>query len=236
MAESLRFTGQILSARVSQRAKWWFVSMAVELADPRPLNTNPPAGLEVGVLRLGTLSDGRQFENQKPLRNLLKPVRRLHRKLSRQQTGSQNYEKTRLKLALLYYRIQCIRDDIWHRMTTEMARPAGLVGVEHLSIKGMRHNRHLALTLPDAALGRLLNFLETKVLAAGGVLVKVDRFFPSSKVCCGCGWKHETLPLADRTFGCGNPACGLRMDRDRNAAINILNEAVRLYRLSSPSR
>ena len=236
MAERLRLEGKSLSARITKRAKWWFVSITVELPDHRPLNTNPPTGLDVGVLRLGTLSDGRQFENQKPLRNLLKQVRRLHRKLSRQQKGGRNYEKTRLKLAVLYYRISCIRDDILHKMTTQIACPAGLVGVEDLNVKGMMQNRHLALALSDAALGRLLDLLETKVLAAGGVLSKVDRFFPSSKLCCRCGWKHETLNLADRTFQCGHPECGLTLDRDHNAAINLLNESVRLYRTNNPSR
>jgi IS605 OrfB family transposase len=236
MAETLRLEGKILAARISKWAKWWFVSIAVQLPDDVPLNANPPAGLDVGLLRLGTLSDGRWFENQKPLRNLLKQLKRLHRSLSRKPKGSKNYEKARLKLATVYYRIACIRDDILHKMTTEIARTSGLVGVEDLNVKGMMHNRKLALSLQDAALGRLLDLLASKVQTAGGTLIKVDRFFPSSKACSQCGWKHDHLTLADRTFCCGNPACAQVIDRDFNAAINILKEAVRLYGLNSPSR
>ena len=236
MTESLRFKGKILSGRITKRGKWWFISITVELPDHLLFNNNPPLGVDVGVLRLATLSDGRWFENQKPLRHLLKVLKRLHRSLSRKQTGSKNREKARLKLAILYYRIACIRDDILHKMTTEIARTAGLVGIEDLNVKGMMHNHKLALSLQDAALGRLLDFLESKVRAAGGQVIKVDRFFPSSKTCCFCGWKHDTLTLADRTFQCGNPDCAMTVDRDRNAAVNILNEAVRLYGLNSASR
>lgn len=240
MAENLRFAGKILSARISQRAAWWFVSITVEMPDQHPINTHPPAGLDVGLLRMGTLSDGRRFENQKPLRNLLRQLKRLHRRLSRKQKGSHNREKARLKLATLYYgyhharkhRIACIRDDILHKMTTEIARTCGLVGIEDLNVKGMLQNRKLALSLSDAALGRLLDLVESKVHTAGGVVIKVDRFFPSSKTCFHCGWKHDDLTLSDRTFCCGNTECGLKVDRDFNAAINILNEAVRLYGLN----
>jgi putative transposase len=192
--------------------------------------------LDVGILRLGTLSDGRRFENQKPLRNLLRQLKRAHRKLSRKQPGSKNREKARLALATLYYRISCIRDDVLHKMTTEIARTTGLVGIEDLHVKGMMHNHHLAMALTDAALGRLLDFLDSKMRVTNGVVVKVDRFFPSSKLCFNCGWKDENLSLADRVFRCGNPECALVSDRDENAAFNILQEAVRLYALNNPSR
>src|SRR5205823_4738187 len=98
---------------------------------------------------------------------------RLQRKLSRQQRGSHNYEKTRLKLARLHYRIACRRDDVLHKLTTEIARTSGLVGIEDLHLKGLLKNRHLARAFSDAALGRLLDLLESKVTAVGGQVVKV---------------------------------------------------------------
>lgn len=234
MAEKLRFAGKILSGRVTKQAQWWFIAITVEMPDTlqQPLETK--AGLDVGVLRLGTMSDDRRFENQKPLRHRLRKVKRLHRGLCRKQIDSQNRAKARLVLAKLYYRIGCIRDDLLHKMTTEIARTTGFVGIEDLNVKGMTHNRHLALALSDAALGRLHNLLTNKVMAANGTVVKVDRFFPSSKLCSHCGSKNDHLTLSERVFCCAE--CGLQLDRDHNAAINILKEAVRLYSLNSPSR
>ena len=90
------------------------------------------------------------------------------------------------------------------------------------------HNRKLALSFSDAALGRLLTLLTSKVTAAGGTVVKVDRFFPSSQMCHQCGWRWKQITLADRIFVCQHPQCGWQGDRDVNAALNILNEALRL--------
>ncbi len=227
MAETLRFEGKILSARISQRATWWFVSITVEVPDEQPINSHPPVGVDVGLLRLATLSDGRRYENQAPLKHLLKKLGRLQRRLSRQQQGSHNYEKTRLKLARLYYRIACRRYDLLHKLTTEVARSCGLVGVEDLHLKGLLRNRCLARAFSDAALGRLLDLLDSKVRAAGGQVVKVGRFFPSSQRCSACHARQANLTLAQREFVC--PRCGFRADRDFNASLNIVQEAVRLY-------
>jgi putative transposase len=228
MAETLRFKGKILSARISKRAQWWFVSISVEVPDGQHLNQHPAVGVDVGLLRLATLSDGRRYENQAPLKPLLNKLRRVQRKLNRQQRGSHNYEKTRLKLARLHYRIACRRDDVLHKLTTDIARTSGLVGVEDLHVKGLLQNRHLARAFSDAALGRLLDLLDSKVRAAGGQVVKVGRFFPSSQRCSVCHALKRDMTLADRQFFC--PHCGFAADRDFNASLNILHEAVRLYR------
>jgi putative transposase len=232
LAEKLRFSGKMLSARVSKRACWWFISISVELPDETIQNTHPPVGLDAGLNRLATLSDGRQFENQKPLRTLLKHLRCANKKLARCSKGSRNWQKAKKKLARLHYRIACIRDDLLHKLTTEIATTAGIVAVESLHVKGLIQNRKLALSFSDAALGRLLCLLESKVAHRGGQLVKVDRFFPSSQVCHQCGWRWYDIQLADRVFVCQNPACRWCGDRDYNAAINILNEALRLVGLS----
>ena len=118
-----------------------------------------------------------------------------------------------------------------HKLTTEIATTASLVGVEHLHVKGLMQNRKLALSFSDAALGRLLRLLESKVLRRGGTMVKVDRFYPSSQLCHKCGWRWHEIGLADRVFVCQNAACGWLGDRDYNAALNILQEALRLVGL-----
>jgi transposase len=90
----------------------------------------------------------------------------------------------------------------------------------------MLQNHKLALSLSDAALGRMLDLLESKVVMHNGEFVKVDRFYPSSKTCACCGDKHDLLELSDRVFAC--PVCGFTLDRDWNAALNILNEGLRV--------
>ncbi|MDZ4765860.1 MAG: transposase [Chloroflexota bacterium] len=229
MAEKLRFAGKILSAHITQTAAWWFVSITVERPDA---HTTPPAGqvgIDLGINRLATLSDGSVFENQKPLRSLLGKVKRLNRNLSRKQKGSKNREKARLKLARLHYRIACIREDDLHKVTTWIADTYGLVGLESLHVKGMMKNHALAQALGDAAFGTFSRFLATKVRARGGKVQAVGRFYPSSKTCSNCRQRRDTLSLNERVYRC--PTCGVEMDRDLNAAINILNEAVRLSAL-----
>src|SRR6266699_1183975 len=108
MAEKLRFSGKILSARISKTADWWFVSITVEMPDVVPENHCPPVGIDVGLNRLATLSDGRRYENQRPLRHLLKSLRRWNKELARRSKGGRNWQKTKSKLARLHYRIACL--------------------------------------------------------------------------------------------------------------------------------
>ncbi len=228
MAEKLRFSGKILSARISQTADWWFVSIAVEMPDVLLENHHPPVGIDVGLNRLATLSDGRRYENQRPLGHLLKKLRRLNKELARRSKGGKNWQKTRSKLGRLHYRIACLRADLLHKLTTEVAQTSGLVAVEDLHVKGLIQNRCLSRSFSDAALGTLLDLLESKVPRAGGTLVKVGRFYPSSQLCHCCGSRRADLTLNERIYVCANPACGYAGDRDENASQNILQEALRL--------
>ncbi len=228
MAENLRFRGKILGARISKVASWWFVSIQVELPDRTPVNTKPTVGIDVGINRLATVSDAREFENQEPLRSALKKLAHACRLLSRKKLGSKNREKARQKVARCYYEIACIRNDVLHKLTTEIARTCGIVGIEGLYVKGLLRNHSLARSLSDAALGRLLDLLESKVRGAGGIVIKVDRFFPSSKRCSVCHTVNSHLTLADRVFVCMNPNCAYTADRDFNASLNIKQEALRL--------
>ena len=232
MAESLRFSGKILSARISKQASWWFVSITVEMSDAIPVNPNPPVGVDVGLNRLATLSDGRRYENQRPLDHQLKKLRRLNKELARRKIGSKNWGKTKDKLGRLHYEIGCQRADWLHKLTTEIARTAGMVAVEDLHIKGLIRNRCLSRSFSDAAVGKLLVLLERKVPLQGGLLLKVGRFFPSSQICHCCGARKEDLTLADRVLVCPNPDCGYVGDRDENAALNLVLEALRLFGLN----
>jgi putative transposase len=204
----------------------------VEVPASRGLTTNAIVGVDVGIKESAIVSDGRRFENQKPLTRQIKKLKRFSRSFSRKQydpetkQGSKNREKARVKLARLHGKIAHIRQDSHHKLTTEIARTCSVVGLEDLHVKGMFKNRKLARALADASLGQLLRFFETKMQAVGGQAIVVDRFFPSTKTCSGCGHVKKRMPLKYRTYCCLK--CGLVIDRDLNAAINLEHEARRI--------
>jgi len=120
---------------------------------------------------------------------------------------------------------------VLHKLTTRLADCYGIVGIEDLNLEGLLQNRKLACSFSDAALGMLLNLLTSKVEQRGGQVVTVDRFFPSTKSCHGCGWQWAEMELSDRIFLCQNHHCSyyqFPQDHDHNAALNKLREALRL--------
>jgi putative transposase len=234
MAENLRFKGKVMGSRITKTADWWFVSIQVEIPDAVRVNKPEACGIDVGLNRLATLSTGEGVENQAFLKTALKKLRQANKRLHRRKLGSNNREKARKQVARLHYRITCMRDDVLHKLTTRLATCYGIIGIEDLNLKGLLKNRRLSRAFSDAALGKLLNLLEVKVEQSGGQIIKVGRFFPSSKTCHCCGWKWEDMNLSDRIFLCQNPTCAyyqFAQDRDHNAALCILSEALRLIGL-----
>jgi putative transposase len=234
MAENLRFKGKVAGARITKTADWWFVSIQVELPDALPEKKPAAVGIDVGLNRLATLSTGEGVENQAFLKTALKKLRQANKRLHRRKLGSKNREQARKQVARLHYRITCLRDDVLHKLTTRLANCYGIIGLEDLNLKGLLKNRKLARSFSDAALGRLVNLLMSKMEQRGGQVQKVGRFFPSSKTCHACGWKWEEMQLSDRVFLCQNPQCAyyqFEQDRDYNASLNILHEALRLIGL-----
>jgi putative transposase len=230
-AEKLRFTGKVTGARVTKVADWWFISLTVEVPDDRQDKRHPALGIDVGLNRLATLSTGEGYENQAFLKTALKKLRQANKRLQRRKPGSKNREKARRQVARLHYRITCLREDVLHKVTTRLANCYGMVGIENLNLKGLLKNRRLARSFSDAALGKLLDLLTCKVEQRGGQVIQVGRFFPSSKICHACGWKWEAMELSDRIFLCQEKSCAyyqFAQDRDHNAALNILGEALRL--------
>ena len=234
MAENLRFHGKVTGARLTKTADWWFVALQVEMPDTLPEKKEASVGIDVGLNRLATLSTGEGIENQAFLKTALGKLRRANKRLHRRKLGSNNREKARRQVARLHYRITCQRDDGLHKLTTQLASCYGIVGIEDLNLKGLLKNRKLARSFSDAALGKLSSLLTSKTQQRGGRVIKVDRFFPSSKTCHCCGWKWEDMQLSDRLFLCRNAACAYHLfpqDRDHNAAFCILAEALRLIGL-----
>lgn len=227
MAEKLRFQGKIMSAVVSKVADWWFVSIQVELEKPAPrIFEKPSTGVDVGIKALAVLSDGSAFENQKPLRNGLKRLKTLNRSLARKAKGSQRWWKAKQKLGRFHFKIANKRSDDLHKASFEITLTYAFIGTEDLHVKGMVKNRKLSLSISDVGLGEFIRQLEYKSATFGGRVVKVGRFFASSKTCNDCGHVNQELELKDRTWIC--QGCGTIHDRDWNAAKNIEQEALRI--------
>lgn len=227
MAEKLRFQGKIMGAVVSNVSDWWFVSIAVEIEQPLPKRFEKQSvGIDVGVKSLAVLSDGSVFENQKPLRNGLNRLRKLSRSLSRKVKGSNRWWKAKQKLARFQFRIANKRADDLHKASYAIAATHALIGAEDLHVKGMVKNRRLSLAMADVGLGEFIRQIEYKSQAFGGRVVRVGRFYASSKTCNDCGYINRDLELKERTWTCRE--CGTSHDRDWNAAKNIEQEALRL--------
>ena len=220
MREPLRFTGKIHSATISRTSDHWYVSLSVELKEaPAPCESQEGIGVDLGINRLATLSNGEAFEGPKPLKTLLKKLRRYSRRLSRKKQGSKNRHKARIKLARLHHRIHCIRLDALHKLTFYLTRNFDEIAIEDLNASGMVRNRRLSRAILDMGFHEFRRQLGYKTELRGGHVVAVDRWFPSSKTCSKCNVIKDELPLGERILRC--ETCGHEMDRDLNAAINI---------------
>ena len=213
---------RLVRITVSRRAGNWCASLTVEREQPSsPAHTlkRGAVGVDLGVKNLATLSDGTVIPNPRALGARLKALRKAQKALSRKVKGSARREKARERVARLYARVADVRADAIHKATTMIASNYSTVCIEDLHVAGMVKNRHLARSLSDASLGEFRRQLEYKTARTGAVLRTVGRWYPSSKTCSNCGTVKAKLPLSERTFNCD--ACGLLMDRDLNAAINI---------------
>jgi putative transposase len=230
MTEQLRFVGKIMSAVVSYRAGWWWVSIAVDIPRRPPIHQGQSVGVDVGIRRLAICSDGQVFENQKHLKVALHKVKRLQRAVSRKTNDSSNRAKAIKKLAKAHFQLYCKRQDTIHKMTTEISRSSSIIGLEDLNVKGMFQNHRLAQAVSDASLHEIKRQIIYKAEWEGGIVQLIDRFYPSSRLCNNCGYHNAALTLKDEAWDCLN--CGAILDRDLNAARNIHDEALRLIAAS----
>jgi putative transposase len=214
-------SARILAATVSRQADRWFVSFTVEVERSIPVSNGETTvvGVDAGIRHLAMLSTGMAIPNPKALERSLRKLRRLNRELARRKPGSNRRKVTRRKLARVHARAANLRRDGLHKLTTTLATEHGTIVVEHLNLAGMVRNRYPARALSDSGLAELRRQLGYKTTWYGSRLVVADRFYPSSKMCSACGWVKVKLTLAERIFTC--EACGLRLDRDLNAACNL---------------
>ena len=200
----------------------WFVSL---LVDDYTVEVLPPTkkqiGIDAGVTSLISTSEGEKIANPNHFNRLYYKLKVAQKELSRKTKGSSNRYKARLKVARINAQIKDARTDFLHKLTTELVRNNSLIAIEDLAVRNMVKNHKLARSISDAAWGEMSRQLEYKCEWYGRKLVKIDRFFPSSKRCNHCGFVVDKLPLSVRSWDC--PSCETKgIDRDINAGKNIL--------------
>lgn len=228
MRERFRFNGdKIMSATISRTAGHWSVSIQVErdLGDV-PQATGLALGIDVGIKNIAVTSDGRVFANRRSTRRFAGRLRLAQKRVSRRQKGSKNRRKAVAKLATVHERIANVRRDTLHKSSTDAITKAGLISMivlEDLNVAGMLKNHRIAKALSDASVSELHRQIVYKAAQRGIRVLRADRFFPSSKMCSDCGALKAELGLGERDYVC--QGCGLSIDRDLNAAINLRNLA-----------
>ena len=224
-------TGRIINATVSlEKSGKYYVSVVVEEVESILTKVNPRSivGIDLGIKDLAITSNGEKYSNPKEIRKVEKQIKHLQKELSRRIKGSNNYQKTRRKLARLYEKIKNARKHNVITIVNELVRENDIIVSEKLNIKGMVRNHHLARSILDASFGKICNLLEWKCKVMGKYYYQVDTKFPSSKICSRCGEKTDiTNDLSVREWECRN--CGDYHDRDINASINIMYEGLKYH-------
>jgi len=218
---SRAFTGTPTTLTISKdTAGRYFVSFLMEEELEALPVVSATIGVDVGLKDVAVFSTGEKIANPRHLRRSEHRLAHAQRNLARKQKGSKNREKARLKVAREHARIADQRRDGLHKLTTRLIRENQTVCVESLAVKNLVRNHTFAKAISDVGWGELVRQLEYKAAWYGRTLVKIDRWYPSSKRCHGCGHMLDSLPLDVRQWTC--PECGVRHDRDINAAKNIL--------------
>lgn len=220
-------TGRVNGAKVvrmtvSRRAGRWYAALTIE-RDNQTAKKAPRGGvigIDLGVKTLATLSDGTVIANPHYLQADEQRLRRAQKVLGRKDMGSKRRAKARKRVARIHARVANQRLDAMNKLTTWLTRKYSDISIEDLHVTGMVKNHHLAKHVMDAAFGEFRRQLEYKTARTGARLHVIDRWYPSSKMCSRCGKVKAKLSLAERIYRCEH--CGLTMDRDLNAAINIM--------------
>jgi putative transposase len=205
----------------------WYVALTTEfeipdVEPPAPVN---PVGVDLGLKDLFVLSDGERVPAPRFARRAERRLGRVQKDLSRKKPGSRRREKAKRRVARVHRKVSNQRSDFLHKLTTDLTRKYDCICVEDLNTKGLAKTK-LSRSVLDAAFGEFLRQVEYKATWSFKRSIKVGRFFPSTKLCSGCGALNPNLTLVDRTWLCSS--CGTQHDRDLNAARNILAEGMRV--------
>ncbi len=241
MREKLRFNGKINSCTISQSGDKFNASFSLQINKEEYIKThkepkidNLGLGIDLGLNSFLSLSNGLEIKAPKPLAKLNKKMIKRQRQLSKKQHAktkqealqgvkkSNNYLKATIKLNKLHRKISNIRNDFLHKLTSNLVKNIDYFCLEDLNVKGMMSNKRLAKSISDASFYEFKRQLEYKANYNNKQIYEVDRFYPSSKMCSKCGNIKADLTLKDRVYICNE--CGLKIDRDYNASLNLLTE------------
>lgn len=224
--------------RVSYDGKYWYISVGIEFEPIHTDLTDNVIGIDVGIKNLAVCSDGRVFSNVNKtsrVKRMEKRLRRLQRKVSRKyemnKEGNRfvktcNIIKTEKEIRLMQRKLTNIRKNhIFQAVNAIVKTKPSVIAMEDLNITGMMKNKHLAKAVQDQKLYEFKRVIRYKCEWLGIKFVEVDRWFPSSKLCCNCGQIKKDLKLSDRTYTCD---CGNKIDRDLNASINLAKYAIHM--------
>ena len=204
----------------------YYCSICCDVEIPEYEHTGEVIGIDLGIKDLIIDSNGNKYSNPKYQAKTEKKIKHLQRLYSKKIKGSKNQEKIRLKLAIAHEKLGNKRKDNLHKITTKLIKENDVICIENLNVKGMTKNHKLAKAIQNASFGTLVNMLKYKAIWHNRQIIEVGRFYPSSKTCHCCGHKMNYMGLEVREWTC--PVCHSEHDRDINAAINILNEGLRI--------
>lgn len=232
---SRKFEGKIKRVTLSKTStNKYFVSILIETDKPtpskKPIDSSTSVGIDFGIKDLAITSGGEVFENKHFFKKQQKRLRVEQRSLARKEKGSSNYLKQKIVVALLQEKIRNQRIDYLHKTSTSLIHNYDTIVLEDLAVSNLVKNKHLSRAISDMGWRELRTMLEYKSEWYGKNLLVIGRFEPSSKICSNCGKIKQDLKLSDRIYSCDS--CGFKIDRDKNASINIKTFGLRNQPLS----
>jgi putative transposase len=225
------FAGQLKTVTITKASTGKYYASLLfdtEQETPEVIVTGNVIGIDLGLKDFCVTHDGNKtskFANPRHIKKHEKNLARKQTKLARKKTGSKSREKARKLVAKVHERISNARQDFLHKLSRKIVNDNQVVVVENLNVKGLVRNHNLAKAISDVGWGTFINFLDYKLKLKGGLLLEIDRWFPSSKTCSNCLYQMSEMPLDIREWTC--PNCGTHHDRDENAATNIRAEGIR---------
>lgn len=218
-----KIEGQMKNATVSKtKTGKFFVAIQCEVEHTEPEKKPTKVGIDLGLTTFAMFSTGEKIDNPRNLKVSERRLKIRQRRLSRKVKGSNSRGKARHAVAAIHEKIANQRRDFHHKLSRTIVDNFGVIAFESLNVSGMMKNHNLAKAIADAGWNQFVGFVEYKADWAGCEVLRVDRFFPSSKLCADCGEKNQSLTLNIRKWVC--TSCGVIHDRDENAAINILKQ------------